>query len=103
MEFNKENYPKIKQAYHDKVDIEFEAPREITAFAHSEIPEDWTAYPPVAPPNKCVEVFAYLKNNAKDALISLELSVYLKGGQVLYKKSGPDMISIKFTWPNKSS
>lgn len=103
MKFDKTDYPAIKSACQNKQEITFEAPKEITAFAGSEAPDDWTAYPPaLLPPDGYAQVFVHSGSDAKGALTRLELIVHLDGGRILYQKNGQDEVSLKVTWPDQA-
>lgn len=103
MKFDQNDYPTIKSACQNKQEVEFEARKEITAFAYSEAPDDWTAYPPaLLPPEGYAQVFIHSGSDARGALTRLELIVHLDGGRILYKKSGRDEVSLKVTWPSKA-
>lgn len=103
MKFGQNDYPTIKSACHNKQEVEFEARKEITAFAYSEAPDDWTAYPPaLLPPEGYAQVSIHSGSDERGALTRLELIVHLDGGRILYKKSGPDKVSLKVTWPSKA-
>lgn len=100
MRFDQDDYPEIKNACENKLQVEFQVKKEITAFSGSEAPDDWTAYPPAfLPPEGYAQVFYHSGSDLKGALIRLELIVHLDGGRILYKKNGPDEISMKITWP----
>ncbi len=104
MLFNQENYPQIKTACESKNEIEFEAPRELTAFATSSAPLEWTAYPPCAlPPEGYAQVFVHAGADAKGELTRLELLVHLDGGRILYKAQANDRVALKVTWPHVSN
>ncbi|MGP3789331.1 hypothetical protein [Pseudomonas sp. B392_1p] len=102
MKFDKNDYPAIKQACLDKIEIDFDAPKEITVFSDSEAPDDWTAYPPAfLPPEGYAQVFAQSGAGARGELMRLELIVHLDGGRILYKRNGHGLVSLKVTWPQK--
>ncbi len=103
MEFNENDYPAIINYCGDKQDVEFEAAKEITAFASGEAPDDWTAYPPALLPSEgYAQVILLSGADVRGALTRLELTVYLNGGIIFYKKNGPDKVSLKITWPSSA-
>lgn len=103
MKFNQNDYPIIKSACQNKQVIEFEVPKKITAFSDSEAPASWTAYPPaLLPPDGYAQVFVHSGSDARGALTRLELIVHLDGGRILYKRSGPDEVALRVTWPNNT-
>lgn len=102
MIFNAENYPQIRDACMKHLEIQFEAPIEITAFASSNVPvpDEWRAFPPAAlPPEGYAQIFALASRDAQGELMKLELLVHLDGGRVLYKKAANNIVSLKITWP----
>ncbi len=100
MEFNLVNYNTIKAACESKEEIKFVVEKSATAFAKSEAPESWTAYPPAClPPEGYAQVFIHSGADKRGALTRLELLVHLDGGRILYKKSGENAVLLKVTWP----
>lgn len=102
MLFNAANYPKIKEACDKRVEIEFDAPIEITAFASSAetVPREWKAFPPtVQPLEGYAKIFAEASPDARGELMKLELHVHLDGGRVLYRSAPNSFVTIKITWP----
>ncbi len=103
MLFNKENYHTIEEACLSKKEIIFEAPRLITAFRNDKAPSEWAAYPPAfLPPEGYARIFIEAGNDARGALMTLELAIHLDGGRILYKTSGEDNIALKVTWPKNA-
>lgn len=100
MKFDKHDYSTIRQACQSRAEIEFQAPKKITAFAESEPPSEWTAYPPcLLPPEGYAQVFIQSGADLRGALTRLELVVHLDGGRVLYRKESEDSVGMKITWP----
>lgn len=103
MIFNSQNYPAIKSACQSKSAIELIDEKSETAFADSEAPEQWTAYPPaMLPPQGYAQVFLCSGNDARGALTRLELLVHLDGGRILYKENGDNQVSLKIMWPKNA-
>ena len=104
MLFDAANYPKIKEACEKHVDIEFEAPIEITAFASRAdlVPTEWKAFPPMAKSAEdYARIFALAWPDARGELMKLELHVHLDGGRVLYKSAPNNCVLIRITWPKR--
>lgn len=101
MQFNAQDYPNIKIACEEKQEIVFEADKKITAFANSEAPQKWTAYPPaLLPPEGYAQVMIHSGQDLRGALTRLELVVHLDGGRIYYRNLSEDKIELKITWPN---
>jgi hypothetical protein len=102
MEFNALNYPFIKSAYEKKKQIEFYVDKSATAFSESNAPDEWTAYPPPAVPQKdYVKPFVYSGNDIKGSLTRLEILIHLDDGKIFYKKHSNNQVLLKVTWPNQ--
>jgi hypothetical protein len=102
MLFNAQNYAAIKAACQSKTAIQFTAEKGDTAFAESNAPLDWTAYPPaLLPPEGYAQVFVHSDSDARGALTRLELVVHLDGGRILYKANGSDRVDLSVTWASQ--
>ena len=100
MLFNQANYAQIRAACESKTDMELEVPRSATAFAESQAPLEWTAYPPcILPPEGYAQVFVHSGADLRGAVTRFELTVHLSGGRILYKAKDHELVSMKVTWP----
>lgn len=103
MKFNAQNYPSIKASCQNKEEIEFYVDKNATAFANTEAPDAWEAYPPAClPPEGYAQLFVYAGNDKRGTLTKLELIIHLDGGRILYRKRGHEHVSLKITWPNNA-
>ena len=101
IEFNKENFPSIKEACENKKQIKFSVPLDITPFSAGGAPQQWTLYPPcILPPDGYAQVFAHAGSCAQGALITLELLIHLDCGKIEYKADGATKVALKVTWPD---
>lgn len=100
MLFNYESYSKIKTAIENKQEINFFVAKSESAFAESDVPADWKAYPPtMLAPADYLQVLANIGTSIRDALMRLELHTHRLGGRILYKKHNDKLVELKVTWP----
>lgn len=101
MSIKSQDYSTIKQAFKNRQEIEFDIEKSSTAFSDSTAPISWTAYPPAyLPLAGYLKVYLLSGNDSRGDLMRIELDVHLKGGKILYKDGGNDIVSLKITWPD---
>lgn len=99
MEFNSQNCPAIKKACASEQAISFYAPKDATCFANSEAPDDWTPYPLASlEKDAYAQIYVHAGNDARGALIKLELTVHLLGGKIEYKKRDKKTVDLRVSF-----
>jgi len=101
MEFNEENYQRIRQGYLDRTEFEIQVRIQDTGFSTDNVPVEWSECPLSLLANEdLVRCLLCLGNEMRDRLTRLELVVHYTGGKLLYKSLGQSLVGIKVTWPD---
>ena len=84
-----------------KREIEFQLPRELTAFSEDPSPTDWQPLAPAALSQKEYDEIITMaaRDGLKGGLMILEIKAYQAGGRIFYRGVDKAKVGVRITWP----